>query len=71
MGLLFSTIPYFNMFPIHVCLGTMNGSVTLNINIYIYVCVTIVDDGWLKQHHLVSSDWTLGLGEAEHLLLIE
>ena len=29
-----------------------------------------MDDGWFKQPHL-ESDWTLGLGEAAHLLSIE
>ena len=30
-----------------------------------------MDDGWFYQPHLVESDWTLGLGEAAHLLHIE
>ena len=30
-----------------------------------------VDDGWLKQPQLAESDWTLGLGEAAHLLYTE
>ena len=30
-----------------------------------------VDDGWFKQPCLAESDWTLGLGEAAHLLHIE
>ena len=33
--------------------------------------IQIVCDGWLKQPHLAQSDWTLGLGEAAHLLHIE
>ena len=32
---------------------------------YVGVCV---EDGWFKQPHLAKSDWTLGLGETEHLL---
>ena len=29
-----------------------------------------VGGGWLKQPHMGESDWTLGLGEAPHLLQI-
>ena len=29
------------------------------------------DDGWFKQPHLAESVWTLGLGEAAHLLRIK
>ena len=32
---------------------------------HVGVCV---EDGWLKRPHLAQSDWTLGLGEAAHLL---
>ena len=32
---------------------------------YVGVCM---DDGWFKQPYPAKSDWTLGLGETEHLL---
>ena len=27
-----------------------------------------MDDGWFKQPNVTESDWTMGLGEAAHLL---
>ena len=37
-------------------------------NLTVGVCV---DEGWFQQPHLAQSKWTLGMGEAAHLLHIK
>ena len=51
---------------IHICMHAY-------IHMYTYICVgmRVVSDGWFKQPDLAESDWTLGLGEAAHLLHVE
>ena len=53
------------------CTFHENKQITDNYFSYNPTVNLCVDEGWIKKPHLAESNWTLGLGEAEHLLHIE